>query len=146
MKIHLLKCNRFFIPCLTFGVHFNVGGFYCCICCNIVYTASIFILVNQVFCVNENEIIYSSGILIKNKVALRFGKISNIKIERNLIDIIFGLAKLKLNSGSVVSMGSEIKLSLDHIYAEVLKNYFDYVLKNPQQSITEKFPRPKNIR
>ena len=103
-------------------------------------------MVNQVFCVNENEIIYSSGILIKNKVALRFGKISNIKIERNLIDIIFGLAKLKLNSGSVVALGSEIKLSLDHTYAEILKNYFDYVLKNPQQSITEKFPRPKNIR
>lgn len=95
------------------------------------------------FCVNENEIIYSSGILFKNKVSLRFDKISNIKIERNLIDIIFGLAKLKLNSGSVVSTGSEIKLSLDYSYAEVLKNYFDYVLKNPQQTKIENFPHPQ---
>lgn len=95
------------------------------------------------FYVTDSEIIYSYGIIFKNKVSVRFDKISNIKIQRNLIDLIFGISKLNFNSGSVVSAGSEIKLVLDRSYADVLKNYFDYILKNPQEHKVESFPRPQ---
>lgn len=104
---------------------------------------SILLWTSKYFSVNEKEILFCFGIFFKKKISLRFDKISNIKIERNLIDIILGISKLKINSGSVVSTGSEIKLSLDNSYAEVLKNFFDYVLKNPQQPVLENFPLPQ---
>lgn len=64
------------------------------------------------FEVKEKSIIYSVGLINKRIIEIPFDKVTTIDIKKNIIDRIFKVVTLKIDSGAILNVGQEIKLKL----------------------------------
>ncbi|MDV4152693.1 PH domain-containing protein [Clostridium sp. AL.422] len=65
------------------------------------------------FSVNNNELLYYTGLINKKKLEIPFDKINTIDINRNIIDRLFNVSTLKIDTGAVKELGQEIKLKIN---------------------------------
>ncbi|MCI1869720.1 MAG: PH domain-containing protein [Clostridium sp.] len=74
------------------------------------------------FIVMQNSIYHQEGILNIKKVEIPFERINTIDISQRLIERIFKVATIKIDTGNVENRGSELKFTLKKSRAQELKN------------------------
>ncbi len=74
------------------------------------------------FTINNNEIIYYAGLINKKKLEIPLDKINTIDINRNIIDRLFKVSSLKIDTGAVKEIGQEIKLKINEKDAYELRD------------------------
>ncbi|MDU2158608.1 PH domain-containing protein, partial [Clostridium sp.] len=77
------------------------------------------------FYINNNELIYKSGIINKKKLEIPFNKINTIDINKNIIDKMFNICTLKVDTGAVKEVGQEIKIKINKEEAYKIRNFIN---------------------
>ncbi|WP_291652396.1 PH domain-containing protein [Clostridium sp.] len=77
------------------------------------------------FYINNNELIYISGIINRRKLEIPFDKINTIDINKNIIDRIFNVCTLKVDTGAVKEVGQEIKIKIYNEEAYKIRNFIN---------------------
>lgn len=87
-----------------------------------------------VFCLKEDTIYYQSGLLNVKKREIPFARVNTMDLSQGMIDKLFNVAKIKIDTGSTQNNGSEISLFLNRDRATVIK---DSILNRGNEPITE---------
>ncbi|MBD7912224.1 PH domain-containing protein [Clostridium cibarium] len=95
---------------------------------------------NTEFYLNDNMLVYKTGIFERSKQEIPFNKINTIDIGKTLLDRIFDICTVKIDSGSAVEKKSEFKIKLQYVLAENLR---DNILKGKNNINIEKFEENK---
>lgn len=86
------------------------------------------------FFIDKNSLIYIKGIISKKKLEIPFDKINTFDVGRNLIDRVFQVCTVKIDSGAVKLGQTEINLKVKVEDAEKLR---DIILCIKKESINE---------
>lgn len=108
------------------------------------------------FYINDDLLVYEKGILSKSKEEIPFNKINTIDVGQNIIDRIFKVCTVKIDTGSVKSVKSEVKIIVKCDIAEELRamllsskkediNIEEEVRDNESEVIREKVITNKEI-
>jgi putative membrane protein len=100
---------------------------------------------NTVFYIRDNILIYEKGIFTKSKQEIPFDKINTIDLGKNLLDRIFDVCTLKIDSGSAVKEETEFKIRVKCEIAEKLRETILNVEKNVVNENSEEENREDNI-
>ncbi|MDS0524337.1 PH domain-containing protein [Clostridium sp. SHJSY1] len=84
---------------------------------------------NTEFYIKDNELLYKSGVFEHSKQEIPFENISTIDIGQSLLDRIFEVCTVKIDSGNV-GKGTEFKIKVDYDLAERLR---EYILTNKKK-------------
>ncbi|WP_446899139.1 PH domain-containing protein [Clostridium sp. LBM24168] len=74
------------------------------------------------FIIRESAIYHQEGIFNIKKVEIPFERINTIDISQNIIERIFKVATIKIDTGDTSNKGSELKFTLKKARAEELRN------------------------
>lgn len=85
---------------------------------------------NTVFYIKDNILFYEKGIFTKSKQEIPFDKINTIDVGKNLLDRIFDVCTLKIDSGSAVKEETEFKIRVKYDIAEKLRETILHAEKN----------------
>ncbi|MHC1684633.1 MAG: PH domain-containing protein [Clostridiaceae bacterium] len=77
---------------------------------------------NTEYYIKDNILIYKTGIFERSKQEIPFDKINTIDINKNLIDRIFGVCTVKVDSGSTALKKSEFNIKVQYEIAEKLRD------------------------
>lgn len=77
------------------------------------------------FYIKDNELIYKSGIINSKKLEIPFDKINTIDINKNIIDRIFNVCTLKIDTGAVKEVGQEIRIKVKKEDAYEIRNFIN---------------------
>ncbi|QWB99760.1 PH domain-containing protein [Mycoplasmatota bacterium] len=83
----------------------------------------------HLFSNQDKSFLIEKGLFFKRKINLPYKNIHTISIKRNLFDMILGLSKLQIDTGTTASMMPEAHLTLDKTYAPVLKKHIEDRIK-----------------
>ncbi|VYT64652.1 Bacterial membrane flanked domain protein [Clostridium tertium] len=73
---------------------------------------SILKYINIKYYYDDSELKYFTGIINKKQIEIPFDKINTIDINLNIVDRIFNVCTLKIDTGAVKELGEEIKIKL----------------------------------
>ncbi|MEW8956852.1 PH domain-containing protein [Clostridium sp.] len=104
-----------FIGAAKWGYIFGVVGVLFLIIIPLISWCSIY------FYLEDNTLVYISGILSKEKREIPFNKISTVDIQKTVIDRMFNICTVKIDTGIASINGSEFKIKLSHHMAMALK-------------------------
>lgn len=96
------------------------------------------------FYINNNELIYKSGIINKKKLEIPFNKINTIDINKNIIDKMFNICTLKVDTGAVKEVGQEIKIKINKEEAYKIRNFINGINSKSVYEDLEKIESPTN--
>ncbi|ADL53012.1 PH domain-containing protein [Clostridium cellulovorans] len=77
---------------------------------------------NTVYYAKDNILFYNTGVFEMSKQEIPFDKISTIDIGQSLLDRIFGICTVKIDSGSTANKDSEFKIKTSYEIAEKLRD------------------------
>lgn len=77
---------------------------------------------NTEYYIKDNVLIYKTGIFESSKQEIPFDKINTIDISKTLIDRIFGVCTVKVDSGSTALKKSEFNIKVQYKLAEKLRD------------------------
>lgn len=108
------------------------------------------------FYINDDLLVYEKGILSKSKEEIPFNKINTIDVGQTVIDRIFKVCTVKIDTGSVKAAKSEVKIIVKYDIGEELRsmllnskkediNIEEEVIDNEQEVINEKVITNKEI-
>lgn len=81
------------------------------------------------FYINNNLLLYNTGLINKRKLEIPLDKINTIDISRNIFDRIFDVSTLKIDTGAVKEVGQEIKLKINEKDAYEIRNLINDLSK-----------------
>ena len=107
---------------------FKVKWYYIVLACVIILIYSIIKWYNIKFYISDEMLVYKQGILSRKKQEIPLDKISTVDMEQNLINRIFDVCNLKVDSGAVGDGQTEVKITVKMDFAkkfreELLKSY-----------------------
>lgn len=73
------------------------------------------------FYIEENLLVYKTGILRSTKQEIPFNKIDTIDVGKSLVDRIFNICTVKINTGNVTEKETEFNMKLKYSLAEELR-------------------------
>jgi putative membrane protein len=112
----------FIFIAVAFG-NLDEGGIYVVlILISLAIISSILKWINIKFSISNDELIYYSGLLNKKKLEIPFDKINTIDINKNILDRIFNVCTLKIDTGAVKEYGEEIKIKVNEKDAYEIRN------------------------
>lgn len=76
----------------------------------------------NIFYIKESSIYYQDGVINITKREIPFGKVNTVDISQSVIDKLFKLSKIKIDTGSAISGESEISLLIKSEKALELRN------------------------
>lgn len=82
------------------------------------------------FLINNNELIYHTGVINKKRFEIPFDKINTIDISRNIVDRLFNISTLKIDTGAVKEVGEEIKIKVTEIIAYEIRDLINELSNN----------------
>ncbi|EOR20014.1 hypothetical protein A500_19159, partial [Clostridium sartagoforme AAU1] len=77
------------------------------------------------FYIKDSELIYKSGIINSKKLEIPFDKINTIDINKNIIDRIFNVCTLKIDTGALKEVGQEIRIKVKKEDAYEIRNFIN---------------------
>lgn len=92
----------------------------------------------HVFYEEDNHFIIERGIFYKRKTKLPFENIVTIATKRSLLDMIVGISKIEIDTGTTAGMMPEGRLILNKDYSLLLKTY----LENKKHNKDLELPNP----
>lgn len=108
------------------------------------------------FYINDDLLVYETGVLSKSKEEIPFNKINTIDVGQTIIDRIFKVCTVKIDTGSVKAVKSEVKVIVKKPIAEELRESLlsskkenvsieENIIDNEQEVIREKIITNKEI-
>lgn len=94
---------------------------------------------NTKFLITNNEVLFQTGLINKRKLEVPFDKINTIDINRNIIDRIFNISTLKIDTGAVKDLGQEIKIKVKEKDAYSIRNYINGEVKESINETTDSY-------
>lgn len=76
---------------------------------------------NTEFYIEENLLVYKTGFLRSTKQEIPFSKIDTIDVGKSLVDRIFNICTVKINTGNVTEKETEFNMKLKYSLAEELR-------------------------
>ncbi|MCF0147667.1 MAG: PH domain-containing protein [Clostridium sp.] len=89
------------------------------------------------FYINNNLLLYNTGLINKRKLEIPLDKINTIDISRNIFDRIFDVSTLKIDTGAVKEVGQEIKLKINEKNAYEIRNLINNLSEEKNNYIIE---------
>lgn len=100
---------------------------------------------NTYYYMEEDKLCYIRGIVNKNNIAIPIDKISTIDLSQNIIQRLFNLVTIKVDSGASNVLASEIKIVLTNREAEKLKRQLKSKENKGESGNDEVFSQNKKV-
>ena len=85
--------------------------------------------VSTKFNINNNLLLYNTGLINKRKLEIPLDKINTIDIITNIFDRIFNVSNIKIDTGAVKEIGQEIKIKVNEKDAYEIRNLINDIYK-----------------
>jgi len=90
------------------------------------------------FLIDNNELLYYTGLINKKKLEIPLDKINTIDINKNIIDRLFNICTFKIDTGAMQEVGQEIKIKIPEKYANEIRNSINKVNNEKIDDTVEK--------
>ncbi|MGL4773332.1 MAG: PH domain-containing protein [Clostridium sp.] len=119
-RISKLISEMFFLIIVAF-FNINEGGIFVILALLVLSViVSILSWLTIKFYIDGDELVYKKGIIFKKKIEVPFNKINTVDIRKTIIDKIFKVCTVKIDSGATED-GQEIKINISSLDAIELK-------------------------
>ncbi|MDY0277332.1 MAG: PH domain-containing protein [Acholeplasma sp.] len=83
------------------------------------------ILKKHVFYEEEDKLIIEKGLFFKRKIEIPYANIHTISIKRNFLDLILGISKIQIDTGTIANSMPEGNIPLSKNNALIIKDYIE---------------------